>query len=558
MAVYTEVANPVIREWLLSTDALPTDVLVVSALAPDVITSLGVETGSLRVEELSPALTDAGLRVNDIVLEVDGTTVSTPAEICTMAQGGGDVPKVSVKLKVKRWTTVERTIVALPDDLPADRGSLPLPKRDDAMRAGNNKKRVREPKDPQPYQPAGGAADEDAAGLAEMDDEEEEEEEYDDEEEEVVGGRAKVPRGAGQSLRELGTNKVVKGKIPRLKMTVGDLEASNHLLWTPDEAAGNGPGAAHKAKALFDQFASQGYIMLRKFMPEDAIAQVKSRVSGVLFQGGGEVKHGVTVQALTGDLIEGKEKYTTDAVPEEQKEAWRTVGTSPELSSALAGDAARLVFRQLAAGAAGSSQGGDAVVFHPAYTWLRAKAPSEQTPEHADYYYFASESGLFSKDKGQAAEHLAALGVTPPATWDAVPESSEGGPGDGSQAAICGTLWMPLEDVPPGKGVLGLIPGSHLYPGVDKRVGDASVPASYLKSCKGGTWLTTDFKAGDLVLFDMRTIHATSKNHSTGNDFRFSCDTRWCIPPKSRASWSKTVSGAFINALQSSNVAITM
>jgi len=41
----------------------------------------------------------------------------------------------------------------------------------------------------------------------------------------------------------------------------------------------------------------------------------------------------------------------------------------------------------------------------------------------------------------------------------------------------------------------------------------------------GGRWLTTDFKAGDVLSFGMGTVHASLDNHS--NCFRLSSDSRY-------------------------------
>jgi hypothetical protein len=41
----------------------------------------------------------------------------------------------------------------------------------------------------------------------------------------------------------------------------------------------------------------------------------------------------------------------------------------------------------------------------------------------------------------------------------------------------------------------------------------------------GGRWLTADYRAGDLLLFGMFTMHASSDNHGRG--YRLSTDTRY-------------------------------
>jgi ectoine hydroxylase-related dioxygenase (phytanoyl-CoA dioxygenase family) len=41
----------------------------------------------------------------------------------------------------------------------------------------------------------------------------------------------------------------------------------------------------------------------------------------------------------------------------------------------------------------------------------------------------------------------------------------------------------------------------------------------------GGTWVTSDFQAGDIVLFTMQTVHMSTKNIT--ERVRISCDIRW-------------------------------
>jgi ectoine hydroxylase-related dioxygenase (phytanoyl-CoA dioxygenase family) len=52
------------------------------------------------------------------------------------------------------------------------------------------------------------------------------------------------------------------------------------------------------------------------------------------------------------------------------------------------------------------------------------------------------------------------------------------------------------------------------------------MPASYYHG-EGTelTWYSGEYHAGDVVIFDSRTIHATSKNYS--DRFRLSLDFRW-------------------------------
>ena len=43
----------------------------------------------------------------------------------------------------------------------------------------------------------------------------------------------------------------------------------------------------------------------------------------------------------------------------------------------------------------------------------------------------------------------------------------------------------------------------------------------------GGQWLTTDFQAGDLLIFTMHTMHCSLDNQSPNNRIRLSIDTRY-------------------------------
>ena len=61
-----------------------------------------------------------------------------------------------------------------------------------------------------------------------------------------------------------------------------------------------------------------------------------------------------------------------------------------------------------------------------------------------------------------------------------------------------------------------------------------------LRQKLGGRWLTTDFKAGDVLSFSMGTVHASLDNHSKqirpSTDSRYQLasepvDERWVGPP---------------------------
>ena len=144
--------------------------------------------------------------------------------------------------------------------------------------------------------------------------------------------------------------------------------------------------------------------------------------------------------------------------------------------------------------------------------WMRCVGKGEATGAHSDAYFF------------RAATHPGLL--------------------------VC---WTPLHDVPLRMGPLAVCPGTHLLPGFDAPSPD-ELPASFYALMDGGgagagagggggggmgvgdgsaspaagpgpPWLSGDFAAGDVLVFDGRLVHASLRN--TTDEFRISSDTRW-------------------------------
>lgn len=130
------------------------------------------------------------------------------------------------------------------------------------------------------------------------------------------------------------------------------------------------------------------------------------------------------------------------------------------------------------------------------------------------------------------------------------------------------TSWTPIGDVPISLGGLMMLEGSHRqhdklrsylskdvdefctnYPDADaiqsgEKIwqdwdGRLSSNPVTLREKLGGRWLTTDFKAGDVLCFGMGTVHASLDNHSSrirlSSDSRYQlasepCDERWTGP----------------------------
>ncbi|MFE1746220.1 phytanoyl-CoA dioxygenase family protein [Coleofasciculus sp. H7-2] len=151
--------------------------------------------------------------------------------------------------------------------------------------------------------------------------------------------------------------------------------------------------------------------------------------------------------------------------------------------------------------------GGDVRPFD--YTWLRAVAPGHGTYAHCDIVYM-----------GRGTHELY-------------------------------TTWTPLGDVSLEMGGLIILEKSHRLESIKNYYGCKDVdsycanrktaqlyasgekwwngalsknPVS-LRKKYGGRWLTADFKAGDVLIFGMFTIHASLDNHS--QQIRLSSDSRY-------------------------------
>lgn len=110
--------------------------------------------------------------------------------------------------------------------------------------------------------------------------------------------------------------------------------------------------------------------------------------------------------------------------------------------------------------------------------------------------------------------------------------------GRGSTANLY-TVWTPMMDIPLELGPLAICAGSHRLPGFAKiretygrmdvdrdRIGGwfSDDPVEIVEKF-GGRWQTTEFHAGDVIVFGMWTMHGSLRNAT--NRWRISCDTRF-------------------------------
>lgn len=109
----------------------------------------------------------------------------------------------------------------------------------------------------------------------------------------------------------------------------------------------------------------------------------------------------------------------------------------------------------------------------------------------------------------------------------------------GRGSARLRTAWVPLGDVPLELGPLAICVGSHRLPGFDKlhqTYSEIDVDRDLVEGIFtqdplevtemfGGRWCTATFEAGDILMFSMRTMHASLDN--TSDRCRISCDVRF-------------------------------
>lgn len=101
------------------------------------------------------------------------------------------------------------------------------------------------------------------------------------------------------------------------------------------------------------------------------------------------------------------------------------------------------------------------------------------------------------------------------------------------------TVWTPLGDVPIEDGPILLVEGSHRWEDViarfrgfdvdkDKsRPGHVTMEPVTLAEERGCRLLSTDFRAGDVLIMSMFILHGSLDNRSPEGRLRLSCDTRY-------------------------------
>ena len=237
------------------------------------------------------------------------------------------------------------------------------------------------------------------------------------------------------------------------------------------------------AAALRERLAEDGYLYLRRFFDPEVIRAARRELVESLDARGMIDRRRPIMECVAA---------SHDKIPVEGEG-----GRFPTLRDVLHGERMLGLYRRLLEGE----------VRHFDFIWLRLMNPGQATGPHCDIVYM-----------GRGTSHLY-------------------------------TSWVPLGDVPLSHGALMILEGSHrlvhlvqdyVRMDVDKdrnwtkprfrhgrlfRGGDYSRnPRGVQKQFKR-RWLSTDYRAGDLVLFHAQTMHGSLDNSS--ETLRLSADTRF-------------------------------
>lgn len=98
--------------------------------------------------------------------------------------------------------------------------------------------------------------------------------------------------------------------------------------------------------------------------------------------------------------------------------------------------------------------------------------------------------------------------------------------------------WIPIGDVPREEGSLLILEDSHRSSKLSSywekdadrdQLGWLSTDPVRLQNSLGGRWLTTDFRAGDVICFSPFLVHGSLDNRSRARRCRLSSDTRYLL-----------------------------
>ena len=235
-------------------------------------------------------------------------------------------------------------------------------------------------------------------------------------------------------------------------------------------------------RAVRDQLplwlARDGYLVLRNVLPVDLVQAARQDVLARLASVG-EIAEPIEAAVATGTS-------QREVMHPDLNAYWRSVCESPVLRAATHGPALTEI--------SAAVLGGPTKPFD--FLWLRTMLEGRASPLHFDHVYM-----------NRGTPHLI-------------------------------TIWVPLGHIAVEGGPLVVVEGSNqftdlqaIYRGVD--VDRDGLPGSFpddavaFAASRGARLLTTHFNPGDVILFDMFTLHGSCDNRMGGGRVRLSCDVRW-------------------------------
>ena len=256
-----------------------------------------------------------------------------------------------------------------------------------------------------------------------------------------------------------------------LRLGTRDLELGSSQLGTLRDATPHlGDPAALRAR-----LDDEGYLLLRGLQDRDLVLEARRQMVQVLRDEGVADKSGGPLDARPAP---GEAKRNGIEGRLGQCPAFRQVVESERIRRFMEG-----------------IYGGEALTF--TYKWMRVVGPGDFTGAHYDVVYM----------------------------------------GRGSMGVL--TVWTPFGDLGYEHGTLAVVPGSQRLPGFHKvrdtygrmdvdrdRVGGwfADDPLD-VTGKYGGRWATSEFCAGDVLVFGMYMMHMSLAN--TSGEYRLTADTRW-------------------------------
>jgi hypothetical protein len=260
----------------------------------------------------------------------------------------------------------------------------------------------------------------------------------------------------------------------KLKLCSKELEVGGKYLGTELRDSND---ILHDAAAMRTRLAEDGYLLIRGLHPRQRVLDARQAI--------------VQYMAQSGCLLPGSDPMEARINPGAKVPPMmghREITSAPAVRAVLEGEPVFSLFQRLL---------GKEVLTY-SYKWLRAVPKGEFTGAHYDVVYM----GRGTLDKLM-------------------------------------TIWTPFDDVTFDKGTLAICCGSHNLPGYaklretygkmdvdrDRVSGWFSDDPEEIVNKFGGKWQTTEFRAGDVILFGMFTLHASIAN--TSDTFRISCDTRF-------------------------------